>query len=101
MSHRHSASKANYTRVISPSKSDKMSRAQNQNTSTTRTESQDRSTFPSGQGGVQVLRLRGEPGEPEAPTTQRRRIRWAEDVVDNEGQGKKSSKGTCLGIEDG
>jgi hypothetical protein len=34
-----------------------------------------------------VLRLRAEPAE-------RRRIQWAEDVVDNEGMGKKSSKGT-------
>ena len=34
-----------------------------------------------------VLRLRAEP-------TERRHIQWAEDVVDNEGMGKKSSKGT-------
>jgi hypothetical protein len=34
-----------------------------------------------------VLRLRAEPSE-------RRHIQWAEDVVDNEGMGKKSSKGT-------
>lgn len=34
-----------------------------------------------------TLRLRAEPVE-------RRRIQWAEDVVDNEGMGKKSSKGT-------
>lgn len=33
-----------------------------------------------------VLRLRAEP-------TERRHIQWAEDVVDNEGMGKKSSKG--------
>jgi protein phosphatase 1 regulatory subunit 11 len=33
-----------------------------------------------------VLRLRAEPEE-------RRHIQWAEDVVDNEGMGKKSSKG--------
>lgn len=33
-----------------------------------------------------VLRLRAEPSE-------RRHIQWAEDVVDNEGMGKKSSKG--------
>jgi len=36
-----------------------------------------------------VLRLRAEP-------SQRRHIQWAEDVVDNEGMGKKSSKGTTL-----
>jgi protein phosphatase 1 regulatory subunit 11 len=34
-----------------------------------------------------VLRLRAEP-------TEQRHIQWAEDVVDNEGMGKKSSKGT-------
>jgi hypothetical protein len=34
-----------------------------------------------------VLRLRAEP-------TERRRIQWAEDVIDNEGMGKKSSKGS-------
>ena len=33
-----------------------------------------------------VLRLRAEPEE-------RRHIQWAEDVIDNEGMGKKSSKG--------
>ena len=33
-----------------------------------------------------VLRLRAEPSE-------QRRIQWAEDVIDNEGMGKKSSKG--------
>lgn len=33
-----------------------------------------------------VLRLRAEP-------TEQRRIQWAEDVIDNEGMGKKSSKG--------
>ncbi|KAF3039207.1 Type 1 phosphatases regulator ypi1 [Didymella heteroderae] len=37
-----------------------------------------------------VLRLRAEPEE-------RRRIQWAEDVVDNEGMGKKSSKGEASG----
>lgn len=34
-----------------------------------------------------TLRLRAEP-------VQRRHIQWAEDVIDNEGMGKKSSKGT-------
>lgn len=33
-----------------------------------------------------TLRLRAEP-------TEQRHIQWAEDVVDNEGMGKKSSKG--------
>lgn len=36
-----------------------------------------------------TLRLRAEPD-------QRRRIQWAEDVVDNEGMGKKSSKVCCI-----
>lgn len=36
-----------------------------------------------------TLRLRAEPQE-------RRRIQWAEDVVDNEGMGKKSSKVCCI-----
>jgi len=36
-----------------------------------------------------VLRLRAEPSE-------RRHIQWAEDVVDNEGMGKKSSKVCCI-----
>jgi protein phosphatase 1 regulatory subunit 11 len=36
-----------------------------------------------------VLRLRADPAE-------RRHIQWAEDVVDNEGMGKKSSKGATL-----
>jgi len=36
-----------------------------------------------------VLRLRAEP-------TEQRHIQWAEDVVDNEGMGKKSSKVCCI-----
>ncbi|KNG52372.1 type 1 phosphatase regulator ypi1 protein [Stemphylium lycopersici] len=36
-----------------------------------------------------VLRLRAEP-------TERRHIQWAEDVIDNEGMGKKSSKVCCI-----
>ncbi|KAL1797456.1 hypothetical protein ACET3X_004062 [Alternaria dauci] len=36
-----------------------------------------------------VLRLRAGPSE-------RRHIQWAEDVVDNEGMGKKSSKVCCI-----
>jgi protein phosphatase 1 regulatory subunit 11 len=42
---------------------------------------------PSAPSGT--LRLRAEPSE-------RRGIRWAEDVVDNEGMGKKSSKVCCI-----
>ncbi|KAL4788842.1 phosphatase inhibitor-domain-containing protein [Aspergillus venezuelensis] len=44
-----------------------------------------------------TLRLRAEDetpsGQDEAPA---RRIRWSEDVVDNEGMGKKSSKVCCI-----
>ncbi|KAF1849834.1 uncharacterized protein K460DRAFT_274142 [Cucurbitaria berberidis CBS 394.84] len=36
-----------------------------------------------------VLRLRAEPSE-------QRHIQWAEDVIDNEGMGKKSSKVCCI-----
>jgi protein phosphatase 1 regulatory subunit 11 len=38
-----------------------------------------------------TLRLRAEPAE-------ERHIQWAEDVVDNEGMGKKSSKGMAAQI---
>lgn len=39
-----------------------------------------------------TLRLRAERAEP----SEGRRIQWAEDVVDNEGMGKKSSKVCCI-----
>ncbi|KAJ5281949.1 Type 1 phosphatases regulator ypi1 [Penicillium angulare] len=44
-----------------------------------------------------TLRLRGEEtsNAPAEPSTSRR-IRWSEDVVDNEGMGKKSSKVCCI-----
>ena len=42
-----------------------------------------------------VLRLRGAP-EPRAGA----RVQWAEDVVDNEGLGRKSSKGMSSTIYD-
>lgn len=48
-----------------------------------------------------TLRLRGD----ETPTTTENsptpRIRWSEDVVDNEGMGKKSSKGDDLSPQQG
>ena len=51
---------------------------------TTATATQDLTSTP-------VLRLRAT-----APSPQnRRRIQWAEDVVDNEGLGRKRSKGSC------
>ena len=44
-----------------------------------------------------MLRLRGEPTQGDLDSEEReprgRQIRWAEDVVNNEGLGKKSSKG--------
>lgn len=43
-----------------------------------------------------VLRLRGAPREEiqgNGDGSERRRIQWAEDVIDNEGMGKKKSKG--------
>ncbi|KAL3459974.1 phosphatase inhibitor-domain-containing protein [Aspergillus heterothallicus] len=45
-----------------------------------------------------TLRLRAEdaPQPVEQDTTPTRRIRWSEDVVDNEGLGKKSSKVCCI-----
>ncbi|EFW23388.1 Type 1 phosphatases regulator ypi1 [Coccidioides posadasii str. Silveira] len=43
-----------------------------------------------------TLRLRGEATATEESPAERRHIRWAEDVVDNEGQGKKSSKVCCI-----
>ena len=47
------------------------------------------SSPPSSGGNVsRTLRLRASPADT-------RHIQWAEDVVDNEGMGKKSSKGLC------
>lgn len=40
---------------------------------------------------VGTLRLRASP----SPTQRGPRVAWGEDVVDNEGCGKKSSKGAC------
>jgi len=48
-------------------------------------------TATSSSGPSATLRLRAEP----SPTPSRR-IQWAEDVVDNEGMGKKSSKVCCI-----
>jgi protein phosphatase 1 regulatory subunit 11 len=43
-----------------------------------------------------VLHLRGATMQQEAEQeVERRSITWAEDVVDNEGMGRKSSKGLC------
>ena len=53
------------------------------------TQTQTNTPTDSGGEGRAVLRLRGAHG----PRT-RRSIHWAEDVVDNEGLGRKSSKGT-------
>jgi protein phosphatase 1 regulatory subunit 11 len=45
-----------------------------------------------------TLRLRAEeaPTDTREDTSSSRRIRWSEDVVDNEGMGRKSSKGMYL-----
>ena len=43
-----------------------------------------------------VLRLRGAHGASGTEPRARRRIQWAEDVVDNEGLGRKSSKVCCI-----
>jgi len=44
-----------------------------------------------------VLHLRGATREEEAEASTRRpRIQWAEDVVDNEGLGRKKSKGNTI-----
>lgn len=66
-----------------------MSRTRQPQTPQTTTESQEE-TVPIST----TLRLRAEEA-PEA-TSSSRRIRWSEDVVDNEGMGKKSSKGSIL-----
>ncbi|KAG4435550.1 hypothetical protein IFR05_008961 [Cadophora sp. M221] len=42
-----------------------------------------------------VLHLRGAPTDSERGST-RRRIQWAEDVIDNEGLGRKKSKVCCI-----
>jgi len=43
-----------------------------------------------------VLRLRGAHDTTSTEPSTRRRIQWAEDVVDNEGLGRKSSKVCCI-----
>jgi protein phosphatase 1 regulatory subunit 11 len=43
-----------------------------------------------------VLRLRGAHDASGSRTDTRRRIQWAEDVIDNEGLGRKSSKVCCI-----
>lgn len=42
--------------------------------------------------------LRAEATQEQQPQEQERRVQWAEDVVNNEGMGKKSSKGNGLRI---
>ncbi|KAI5204100.1 hypothetical protein AUEXF2481DRAFT_8169 [Aureobasidium subglaciale EXF-2481] len=48
-------------------------------------------TLTASQAGPTTLRLRAE-----AEPSERRGIQWAEDVIDNEGMGKKSSKVCCI-----
>ncbi|MCJ1355388.1 MAG: Type 1 phosphatases regulator ypi1 [Icmadophila ericetorum] len=61
----------------------------NVTTSTTQTETRDLLISQRPLAPALTLRLRGE-GAP------RRGIRWAEDVIDNEGLGRKSSKVCCI-----
>ncbi|KOS40084.1 hypothetical protein ACN38_g9074 [Penicillium nordicum] len=63
------------------------------NTLRTATESSQDSTTH-----IPTLRLRAEetPTDTSETTSSSRRIRWSEDVVDNEGMGKKSSKVCCI-----
>lgn len=51
-----------------------------------RSEDGESSNDPDESGSAGVLRLRGGPRKP------RQRVAWGEDVVDNEGCGRKSSK---------
>jgi protein phosphatase 1 regulatory subunit 11 len=69
-----------------------------QRANTTRTETTADGQPPSSNFRITgTLRLRADRTETETgldtDTAEERHIRWAEDVVDNEGQGKKSSKG--------
>ncbi|KAL2221425.1 phosphatase inhibitor-domain-containing protein [Thermoascus aurantiacus ATCC 26904] len=70
---------------------------------TSSTQVETASESPQGSSSIRVsgtLRLRGEPFSDAAQVEERtgstRRIRWSEDVVDNEGMGKKSSKVCCI-----
>ena len=70
-------------------------------TRTSTTTSRDTESL-SGHHGLEVpptctLRLRGQI-DSEQTRQPRRRIQWADDVVDNEGMGKKSSKGNALAL---
>ncbi|KAJ5131705.1 Type 1 phosphatases regulator ypi1 [Penicillium atrosanguineum] len=58
----------------------------------TTTESRDPSTVRL----TGTLRLRGDETPSTSEPSSARRIRWSEDVVDNEGMGKKSSKVCCI-----
>ncbi|KAJ5212713.1 uncharacterized protein N7498_004359 [Penicillium cinerascens] len=58
----------------------------------TTTESRDSSTVRL----TGTLRLRGDETPSASEPSSARRIRWSEDVVDNEGMGKKSSKVCCI-----
>jgi protein phosphatase 1 regulatory subunit 11 len=59
----------------------------------TASQTQTITSLPSQPGAPTVLRLRG------AHNPTRRRIQWAEDVVDNEGLGRKKSKGMSFGSQ--
>ncbi|KAI7266342.1 hypothetical protein KC345_g8214 [Hortaea werneckii] len=57
--------------------------------------SQTITSHASGPSAPPTLRLRAEETPPQ-PTSPSPHVRWAEDVVDNEGMGKKSSKVCCI-----
>ncbi|KAL2011837.1 hypothetical protein VTN00DRAFT_4555 [Thermoascus crustaceus] len=70
---------------------------------TSSTQVETASESPQGSSSIRVsgtLRLRGEPlvdsVHVEERTGSTRCIRWSEDVIDNEGMGKKSSKVCCI-----
>ncbi|TVY42370.1 Type 1 phosphatases regulator, partial [Lachnellula subtilissima] len=63
------------------------------------TSTSDAPQIPSTTTSAPVLHLRGATREEEASMgtrTRRPRIQWAEDVVDNEGLGRKKSKVCCI-----
>ncbi|KAI7507036.1 hypothetical protein KC347_g7170 [Hortaea werneckii] len=58
--------------------------------------SQTITSHASGPSAPPTLRLRAEETPPQPSPSPSQHVRWAEDVVDNEGMGKKSSKVCCI-----
>jgi len=85
---RHSISKmATTSRAPGANQQTQILQPTPQTSNTTRTQTQTQTQA--------VLHLRGAPLDSERGSTQRR-IQWAEDVVDNEGLGRKKSKVCCI-----